>query len=490
MNIRTVAVFSAFDRGAPYTALADEAVPIGPEAPARSYLNLERIMEAADQTDVNAIHPGYGFLAENPSFPDACESEGRIFIGPPSDAIEAVGNKVNARDLLRNTSASGVPGTVLSEQDPEEARSAAQEIGFPVLIKAAAGGGGKGMRVIHEPGAFMDAFEEARGEAETAFGDPEVFLEKYFTRPRHVEIQVLLDQHGNALHLGERECSIQRRHQKLIEEAPSPALSPELRREMGEAALEIVREAGYENAGTVEFLLDREQNFYFLEVNTRLQVEHPVTEYLTGVDLVEEQVNVARGEELSVKQFENLSFRGAAIECRICAEDPESDFMPDTGIIQKYNPPSGPFTRFDSGVEAGSEIGMSYDSMMGKLITWGGDRQKAHQRMRRALTELTIVGVQTTIPLYLDILDDPDFSKGRFSTNYLDHFDRSERDQEREQFVAALAAAIERSREEGGGPAARSGFSPASSGERSETDRVRRDSNWFRAGLRRQLDHD
>ncbi len=476
MGLETVAVYSDADRHAPFVRLADRSVRLGPADPDESYLNFDRIMAAAASSGADAIHPGYGFLAENPEFPARCRQEGVTFIGPSEDAIRKLGDKTQARGLAQESDVPVVPGRVLETQSEESAKEAAEEIGFPVLIKAAAGGGGKGMRVVEEPEAFPKAYREARGEAESAFGNPEVFVESYFSSPRHIEIQVLADQHGNAVHFGERECSVQRRHQKLIEEAPSTAVSEELRREMGEAALRLVQSAGYENAGTVEFLLDSEGNFYFLEVNTRLQVEHPVTEYITGYDLVREQLRVANGTELSYRT-EDIPSRGWALECRICAEDPYSNFMPDSGTIRTWREPSGPYVRVDSGVRRGSHIGLQYDSLMAKFITYGEDRARAIRRMKEALKETVIVGPQTTIPLYLQILSDPDFCEGRLSTNYLDEFEMDSTHGDQVEEAAVLAAAIAHQAEkqfhvrDGDG----SGGSDPST------------SSWFYSGLHRRL---
>jgi len=482
MGRHTVAVFSDLDRNAPYVSLADEAHHIGPTEARESYLNIDRIMDVAVGRDVDAVHPGYGFLSENPDFSAACEDAGITFIGPSEEAIRAVGNKVRARDLVEKAGASPVPGKVLSDQDEQEAGRVAEEIGFPILIKAAAGGGGKGMRVVEEPDAFGRAFREAQREAENAFGNPEVFLEKYVQQPRHVEIQVLADRRGNVVHFGERECSIQRRHQKLVEEAPSPIVDDELRREMGETATRIVSEAGYTGAGTVEFLVDAEKNFYFLEVNTRLQVEHPVTEMVYGFDLVREQIRVAEGAELDYT-FDDLVSRGWAIECRICAEDPDADFMPSTGRIDNIVPPDGPFTRFDRGVRKGSPVTMHYDSLIGKLICWGRTRAQAVDRMKRALRETVIVGIQTTLPLYIEILNDPAFLEGDLSTRYLEGFEAGAEEIERAQNKAAEIAAVLAYRRERN--IVQGASSPPSASGSNAGDRDA--SGWFEAGLREMM---
>ena len=475
MGMNTVAVYSDLDQSSPHVQQASEAYHIGPASARESYLNFDRIMEVATNANVDAIHPGYGFLSENPDFPRRCSEEEICFVGPTASAIERAGNKVNARRMADDVDVPTVPGEVLSNQDMDEARHIAGEIGFPVLIKAAAGGGGKGMRVVEKQEEFDKAFREARREAENAFGNPDVFIEKYFTRPRHVEIQIIADQHGNVVHFGERECSIQRRHQKLIEESPSPVVDDEQREEMGRAAVRFAEEAAYSNAGTVEFLVDSKRNFYFLEMNTRLQVEHTVTEMVTGIDLVREQLRVAGGEPLGY-DTEDISFRGWAMECRICAEDPASDFSPSTGSIRHLTRPAGPFTRFDVGVTTGSELTMHYDSMIGKLICHAEDRDRVIDRMKRALKDLHIVGIRTTIPFFLEILDDEPFRAGDLTTRYLDSFELDEPKPDQVQTVAKLAAVMKHQEKQS--------YNLSDSGSGQESQRT---SNWFTHGLNEAL---
>lgn len=477
MGMDTVAVYSDLDRSAPHVKQASEAYHIGPASARESYLNVDRIMEVATEANVDAIHPGYGFLSENPEFPRRCAEQGICFVGPTASAIERAGNKINARRMADAVDVPTVPGEVLSHQDVDEARGIAENIEFPVLIKAAAGGGGKGMRVVEERSEFDKAFREARREAENAFGNPDVLIEKYFTRLRHVEIQIMADQEGNVVHFGERECSIQRRHQKLIEESPSPIVDEELREKMGQAAVRFAREAEYSNAGTVEFLVDRQRNFYFLEMNTRLQVEHTVTEMVTGIDLVREQLRVAQGEPLGYST-EDISFRGWAMECRICAEDASSDFTPSTGTIRELTRPGGPFTRFDVGVQAGSELTMHYDSLIGKLICHAEDRDRVIDRMKRALKDLHIVGIRTTVPFFLDILDDEPFRDGDLTTRYLDSFELEGPDPEQVKTAAKLAAIMKHRKQR----------AYDLSNDRSELER-QEPSNWFRHGLNEALEH-
>ncbi|ARA93971.1 acetyl-CoA carboxylase biotin carboxylase subunit [Rhodothermaceae bacterium RA] len=424
-GIGTVAVFSEPDRTAPHVRLADEAYLIGPAPSAQSYLVQEKILEVAHRSGADAVHPGYGFLSENATFAQACADAGLIFIGPPPQAIKAMGDKTEARLLMEQAGVPMAPGTTDAIDDPDEAARIADEIGYPVLIKAAAGGGGKGMRIVEDPAEFARSFRAARSEAASAFGDGRVFIEKYIVQPRHIEFQILADQHGHCVHLFERECSVQRRHQKVIEEAPSSILTPEVRRRMGEAAVAAARACGYFNAGTVEFLVDNDLNFYFMEMNTRLQVEHPVTEGITGLDLVAEQLRVAEGEELGYTQ-EDLSIHGHAIECRVYAEDPLSGFLPDPGPLLRHAPPSGFGVRVDAGVEQGGEVLIHYDPMISKLITWGRTREEAIRRMERALDEYDIAGVQTTIPFCRFVMGHEAFRSGRFSTHFVqDHFEPS-----------------------------------------------------------------
>ena len=443
-GIDTVAVYSTPDRRSPHVRLADEAYHIGPAAANQSYLVQEKILDVAQQSGADAIHPGYGFLSENASFAEACAEAGVLFIGPPPEAIRAMGDKTAARELMEEAGVPMAPGTTNAVTDAEAGARVASEIGYPVLIKAAAGGGGKGMRVVDSASAFKRSMEMAQSEAESAFGDGRVFIEKYIQEPRHIEFQILADHHGTTLHLFERECSIQRRHQKVIEEAPSSILTPALRQEMGEAAVAAAESCGYRNAGTVEFLVDADRNYYFMEMNTRLQVEHPVTEWITGVDLVAEQLRVAQGEPLSFAQ-DDLSIRGHAVEARVYAEDPASNFMPDPGPLPRHNPPSGFGVRVDAGVEEGGEVLIHYDPMISKLTTWGLSREEAITRMERALEEYEIAGVTTTLPFCLFALRHEAFRTGAFSTHFVDqHFDPEalfvdapERDR-----LAALAATI------------------------------------------------
>ena len=419
LGVRTVAVYSEADARAPHVREADEAVPIGPAPSRESYLRGDAIIEAARRTGAEAIHPGYGFLSERAVFARAIRDAGLVFVGPPAEAIEAMGSKTAARALALEHDVPVVPGTTEPLRDAKEAAAAAARFGYPVLFKAAAGGGGKGMRVVREAGALASALDAARREAKNAFGDDAVYVEKYLDGPRHVEIQILADTHGTVLSLGERECSIQRRHQKMIEEAPSVAVTPELRRAMGETAVRMARAADYVNAGTCEFLLDREGRFYFLEMNTRLQVEHPVTELVYGLDLVYWQLRIAAGERLPFAQ-DDITPRGWAIECRITSEDPASGFLPSTGTIRHLHAPSGPGVRWDAGIEAGSEVSLHYDPMLAKLIAYGRTRDHAIARMRRALLDLTIDGVETSRDFHLRVLDHRDFRSGAISIRWLE----------------------------------------------------------------------
>jgi acetyl-CoA carboxylase, biotin carboxylase subunit len=415
MGIDTVAVYSEADRRSSHVRYADEAVAIGPPPSRESYLNIERVVEAARSSGAEAVHPGYGFLAENPAFARAVAEAGLVFIGPPPEAMERVGSKTAARDLATAAGLPVVPGAQ-SLHGFEEVRQAAERIGFPVMLKAAAGGGGMGMRAVDAPEQLKGAWRDACSEAYNAFGDDTIFVEKLIERPRHVEIQILGDRYGNLIHLGERECSLQRRHQKLMEECPSPAVDEELRRRMGETAVRLGQFAGYWNAGTVEFLLDSSRNFYFLEVNTRLQVEHPVTEMVTGIDLVQEQIRIAAGERLRVTQRE-VARHGTAIECRISAED--RDFFPSPGLITAWRMPEGPGVRNDSGVYEGWHVPLDYDPLMAKLIVWGRDRAEAVARLRRALPEYEVDGVDTTIPFFRGLLHDPQFLAGHLDTGFV-----------------------------------------------------------------------
>jgi acetyl-CoA carboxylase biotin carboxylase subunit len=418
LGLETVAVYSEADRESLHVRFADDDVCIGPPPSRLSYLKIPAIIAAAEITGADAIHPGYGFLAENPEFAEACANSKITFIGPTAEQIRLMGDKAAARKLAQKIGVPVVPGSPGPIADPDAALAIAREIGFPVIIKAAAGGGGKGMRVAQDPDSFAQAFQLARNEALGAFGNPEVYLEKYLARPRHVEIQVMGDKHGNVMHLCERDCSVQRRHQKLIEEAPSPAVDQELREKMGEAAVKLAEHIGYIGAGTVEFLLDEDGQFYFMEMNTRIQVEHPVTEMVTGFDLVKEQIRVAAGEKLSFT-FYNQRLRGHAIECRVNAEDPARNFQPCPGTITAFHPPGGPGVRVDTHIYAGYTVPPYYDSLIAKVIVHGLDRAEALARMRQALDSFIVEGVTTTIPVLRRILDHPDFVAGTVDTKFL-----------------------------------------------------------------------
>ncbi|OQW35683.1 MAG: acetyl-CoA carboxylase biotin carboxylase subunit [Nitrospira sp. HN-bin3] len=420
LGIQTVAIHSEADALAMHVRAADEKVCVGPADSALSYRNIPNVLSAAEITGVDAIHPGYGFLSENAHFAEVCESIGIKFIGPSSENIAMMGDKAKAREIVAKRGLPVTPGSPGEVRSEEEALQAAQKIGFPVIIKATAGGGGRGMRVVNRAEDLGRAFQAAQAEAKSTFGNDGVYLERYFLEPRHIEVQVLADQQGRVIHLGERDCSIQRRHQKLVEETPSPVVDAKLRRDIGRVAVEAVKAAHYRNVGTVEFLLDKERNFYFMEVNTRIQVEHPITEMVTGVDLIKEQIRLAAGHPLSLRQ-QDVVLTGHSLECRINAEDPEK-FTPSPGTITKYSPPGGFGVRVDSAMESGSIVVPHYDSMIAKLITHGRDRQESMARMRRALGEFVIEGIKTTIPLHRRILDDPDFQKGHVSTTFLEHF--------------------------------------------------------------------
>jgi acetyl-CoA carboxylase biotin carboxylase subunit len=422
LGIATVAVYSEVDRKALHVLRADEACLIGPAPASESYLRIDRIIDAAKHSGAEAIHPGYGFLAENPALARACRQAGIAFIGPSAEAMELMGSKTRARHTVRAAGVPVVPGSESGIDNLEDALAMAGQFGYPVMVKAAAGGGGKGLRLVRNAQELHSAIREARSEALNAFGDSEVYLEKYLERPRHIEIQVLGDQHGNMVYLGERECSIQRRHQKVVEECPSPFVDADMRRRMGEAAVCAASAAGYYNAGTVEFLVDpATRNFYFLEMNARLQVEHPVTEIVTGLDLVKLQLAVAGGERLPFDQQRAMAgWRGAALECRIYAEDPDNNFFPSPGTITTLVPPGGPGVRADSGVYHGWTVPLEYDPLISKIITWGEDRQEAILRMRRVLDEYFIGGIKTTIPFFKRLLENPRFLEGRLDTGLLD----------------------------------------------------------------------
>lgn len=444
MGIRTVAVYSEADRQALHVRYADEAICIGPAPSSQSYLLGEKIIEACKITGAEAIHPGYGFLSENASFARLVKESGLILIGPTPEAMEVMGNKLSAKAAALKYNIPMVPGTEEAISDIEEAKRRAVEVGFPILIKAAAGGGGKGMRIVEQVADFEEQMHLAISEATSAFGDGAVFIERYVTSPRHIEIQILGDTHGNIVHLFERECSIQRRHQKIVEEAPSSVLTEALRQRMGACAADVARSVNYVGAGTVEFILDADLNFFFLEMNTRLQVEHPVTELITGLDLVKEQIKIARGEKLSYTQ-EDLKINGHAIELRVYAEDPENNFLPDIGLLQTYNTPKGIGVRVDDGFEQGMEIPVYYDPMIAKLITYGKNRQEAIERMIRAIDEYDITGIKTTLGFGKFVMQHKAFETGRFDTGFVSKYfkpDTLKAENEEEALLAAIAAAI------------------------------------------------
>jgi len=429
LQIATVAVYSEADAGALHVRLADEAVCIGPASSNQSYLNIEAITAAAAATRAEAIHPGYGFLAENPEFARAVNAAGLIFIGPSAEAMDLMGSKTSARKAAVSAGVTVVPGTVEALTSFADASATAEKFGYPVMLKASAGGGGKGMRLVTTPAELHSAFHTAQSEAAGAFGDSALYLEKAIERPRHIEIQVFADTHGNVVHLGERECSIQRRHQKVIEECPSPINDSGLRERMGSAVVKIARAVNYSGAGTVEFLVaDATREFYFLEMNTRLQVEHPVTELVTGIDLVREQITVAAGATLSFSQ-KDISWRGHAIECRVYAEDPENNFFPSPGRITSLQTPSGPGVRDDSGVDANSEVSIHYDPMISKLAAWGHDRDEAIDRLRRALDEYHVGGIKTTLPFFRQIVRDEEFAAGNLDTGFIERFQERQRNE-------------------------------------------------------------
>ncbi len=418
MGIGAVAVYSDADRAALHVRLADQAYPVGPPPSAQSYLNVDRIIETAKMAGAQAIHPGYGFLSENPEFAHRCEQEGLVFIGPSSQAIRAMGGKTAGRGLAAKAGVPVVPGTTRELSD-QEVLQAVKEIGLPVVIKASAGGGGKGMRIVSSEADLPGAIRAARSEASSSFGNSSIYVERYLSGARHIEMQILADGGGRVVYLGERECSLQRRHQKVVEESPSPFVDADLRARMGEAAVKLAKAAGYTNAGTMEFLVDSNKNFYFLELNARLQVEHPVTEMVTGFDLVKEQIRIAAGEPISMRQAD-IRLRGHAIECRIYAEDPFNNFMPSPGRIHTLRSPSGPGIRIDSGIYEGCEVPIYYDPIVSKLIAWGQDRDEAIRRMQRALAEYVILGVKTSIPFHRRILDDPQVLAGQIHTQFLE----------------------------------------------------------------------
>ncbi|HEY4323763.1 MAG TPA: acetyl-CoA carboxylase biotin carboxylase subunit [Mucilaginibacter sp.] len=440
MGIKTVAVYSAADRDALHVRYADEAVYIGEAPSSQSYLVAEKIIAACLETGAEAIHPGYGFLSENPAFAGKVREAGLILIGPSPEAMEVMGNKLSAKAAALKYNIPMVPGTEEAITDITEAKERAVEVGFPILIKAAAGGGGKGMRVVESVSDFEEQMQLAVSEAVSAFGDGSVFIERYVSSPRHIEIQVLGDTHGNIVHLFERECSVQRRHQKVIEEAPSSVLTPEIRSQMGKCAMDVARSVNYTGAGTVEFIMDEQLNFYFLEMNTRLQVEHPVTELITGIDLVKEQICIARGEAISFKQ-EDLQIKGHALELRVYAEDPDNNFLPDIGTLQTYITPKGPGVRVDDGFEQGMEIPIYYDPMIAKLITYGKDRGEAIERMIRAIDEYQITGITTTLGFGKFVMQHQAFTSGNFDTHFVKKYftpGSLQNDTEEEALIAAM----------------------------------------------------
>jgi acetyl-CoA carboxylase biotin carboxylase subunit len=419
LGIATVAIYSEADRESLHVRYADEAICVGPAPSSRSYLNIPNIISAASLTGVDAIHPGYGFLSENSHFVEICETHGIKFIGPNSSAIERMGEKATAKQTMKEASVPVVPGSDGAVPDEESAFKVADDIGYPLLIKATAGGGGRGIRAVFEPEELLNAFRTASMEAEANFGNSQVYMERLIEEPRHIEVQILMDEYGNGIYLGERDCSMQRRRQKVLEESPSPAITPEMRKMIGEAAVNGAKSVGYSSAGTIEFLLDKHGNFYFMEMNTRIQVEHPVTEMVTGLDLIKEQIKIAAGQPLTIRQ-EDVQIKGHAIECRINAEDPSKNFLPSPGQIQFYQAPGGPGIRVDGCAYSGYTIPPFYDSMIAKLIAWGNDREEAIQRMARALEEFEIFGIHTTIPFHQEVMANPYFRKGEVTTKFIE----------------------------------------------------------------------
>lgn len=440
MGIFTVAIYSEADRNSPHVRFADEAVCVGPAASKESYLKIDTIIDVCKKLNVDGVHPGYGFLSENANFAKACNDNGIIFIGPSVEAIEIMGSKLAAKQAVSKFDVPLVPGTDQPIADIDEAKKLATEIGFPILIKASAGGGGKGMRIVNNVEEFEEQMKLAVSEATSAFGDGSVFIEKFVTSPRHIEIQVLGDTHGNIVYLFERDCSVQRRHQKVVEEAPSAVLSPTLRKRMGEAAVQVAKSVNYLGAGTVEFIVNANLDFYFLEMNTRLQVEHPVTEMITGIDLVKEQINIARGEKISFTQ-EDLKINGHAIELRVYAEDPSNNFLPDIGKLEMYQIPTGEGIRVDDGFDEGMDIPIYYDPMIAKLVTHGVNRQDAIEKLKKAIADYKIVGVKTTLPFGTFVLNHAAFTTGNFDTKFVDNYFHPDQINEAESLLAALIAA-------------------------------------------------
>jgi acetyl-CoA carboxylase biotin carboxylase subunit len=443
LGITSAAVYSEADRGSLHVRKADEAYPIGPSAAAESYLNIAKVLAAAKRSGADAVHPGYGFLSENAKFAQACADAGIKFIGPAASSIEMMGSKTRARQQMEKAGIPFVPGTSRGLDSIQQAEQVAARIGYPIMLKAAAGGGGKGMRLVHAQEELNPALEAARSEAQRAFGDSEVYLEKAIVKPRHIEMQVFGDEHGNTVYLGERECSIQRRHQKVLEEAPSPIVDADMRRRMGEVAVRVAKTARYSNAGTVEFLVDQQKNFHFLEMNTRLQVEHPVTELITGLDLVHLQIRIAAGEKLPFAQ-EDVTIRGHAIECRVYAEDPDNNYFPSPGKITLLQEPSGPGIRHDSGIYEGWTVPIDYDPLLAKLVSWGNDRAQAIAHLSRALGEYFVGGIKTNLSLFQRILSDRDFQAGGVDTGFLDQLLKSKPAKPRHSNpeIAAIAAVL------------------------------------------------
>lgn len=443
LGVESVAVYHKVDKEMPFVQYADYAYQLESETPKAAYLDIQQIIDVAKKSGSEAIHPGYGFLSERAEFSQAVSGAGLKFIGPKSYAIEIMGNKTKARELMSKAGVPIVPGTKEKIYDIEQAKAIAENIGYPILLKAAAGGGGKGMRKVYKESELQSAFESAQRESMKAFGDDSIYIEKFIENPKHIEIQIIADEFDNYVHLGERDCSIQRRHQKVIEEAPSTVLTPELRQKMGEVAINAAKACNYLNAGTIEFLFDKNNNFYFLEMNTRLQVEHPITEMVTGIDIAKEQIRIAAGEKLSFSQ-EDITWKGHAIECRINAEDPFNDFLPDTGKIKYIREPGGIGIRLDSGYEKNSEVSIHFDSMISKLIAYGKDRNEAINRMKRALIDYKIVGVKTSIPFELLVMESEEFKSGKYNTGFIENnFNFSQLQkfkQENMEIIAAIAA--------------------------------------------------
>ena len=419
MNIKTVAVYSDVDKDALHTRLADEAICIGPGVASKSYLNIKSIIEAAYVTKANSIHPGFGFLAENSNFAKICEESNIKFIGPKAEVIDLLGNKIKAKEMMRNAGVPVIPDSEGSVNSIEKAREISKKIGYPIIIKASAGGGGKGIRVVNAEDELENAFKIVKQEAKNSFSDDEVYIEKCIENPRHIEIQILADEHGNVIHLGERDCTIQRNHQKIIEETPSPVIDDKLRKKMGEDAIKAAKTAGYSSCGTVEFLVDKDSNYYFMEMNTRIQVEHPITEMRTGVDIVKEQIKIAAGEELRYKQ-KDIKFKGHSIECRINAENPSKNFRPCPGKIEGLHLPGGNGVRIDTAIYDGYVIPANYDSMIAKIITYGGTRNEAISKMKRALEEVVIEGIDTNRDFLLEIIGNVDFIRGKYDTSFIE----------------------------------------------------------------------